>query len=193
MDEKKQDQEKVLTAQSELERAIMIAQIAHKGQIRKYSGKPYLTHCAAVAEEVKDMEPELENLQIVAWLHDVLEDCKDWNPELLIDAGISPENVELVVTLTRLENESYYDMIMRIMENGEASIVKIADLTNNISDLAPCPLKDKYLLAKELLWREWVDGYGTWEAELDPEIKEELEREKNAEEERIHGAAEASS
>lgn len=53
----------------------------HKGQVRKYTGEPYFTHCEAVAERVSDFInehpeyfPNAEEVITAALLHDVVED-----------------------------------------------------------------------------------------------------------------------
>lgn len=151
---------------TELERAIAIATQAHKGQVRRGSGIPYIEHCRAVAEGVVEIEKEAgfeiadPDLQIVAWLHDVLEDCPDeWTPERLLAEGISPRNVLAIVALTRGDDEeSYYDYIMEIRENDVASFVKMADLRHNASDLEPGRKKDKYNFAHAILYMTWIEG-----------------------------------
>lgn len=164
---------------SVLEKAIKIADQAHKGQVRKGNGKPYVTHCEAVAKQVCELtEDEDDELKVVAWLHDVIEDT-DITFENLINLGIPQELVEHVWTLTRAEGEGYYDFIMRISddESGIPAFVKIADLMHNLSDLQPCVLADKYKLALEVLWMNWVDGFGTQTTELTQEEKEQLDAE----------------
>jgi (p)ppGpp synthase/HD superfamily hydrolase len=122
-----------------------IARIAHKGQTR-WSGAPYITHPEAVAAALTQPEHKL-----VAWLHDVLEDCPAWTAERLVAAGIPGFFVDTVVILTHKKDENYFDYIQRISESGMASTVKVADLEHNISDLKPGCRRDKYLLAREVL------------------------------------------
>lgn len=59
---------------------------AHKGQKRKYTGEPYITHPAAVAELVRSVY-HTEEMLAAAWLHDVCEDCGVSNTEIMDKFG----------------------------------------------------------------------------------------------------------
>ena len=63
-------------------KAYAIALEAHLGQVDK-QGKPYFNHVLKVSKRCKTLEG-----QIVGILHDVLEDCKNWNALKLIEAGL---------------------------------------------------------------------------------------------------------
>jgi (p)ppGpp synthase/HD superfamily hydrolase len=56
-----------------LEQAIEFATRAHDGQVRKYTGEPYVTHPIAVSEIVRSV-PHTEDMLIAAVLHDTVED-----------------------------------------------------------------------------------------------------------------------
>lgn len=51
------------------------AKVAHEGQVRKYSGLPYFTHCEAVADITRQYGG-CEDQIASAFLHDVIEDTK---------------------------------------------------------------------------------------------------------------------
>ena len=55
--------------------AIEFACKAHKGQVRKSTGGPYISHPVAVMSLVQTYEPDLQLAQAAAVLHDVMEDC----------------------------------------------------------------------------------------------------------------------
>ena len=55
-----------------IERAKALAYRAHAGQVDK-AGRPYIEHVARVAAAVSD-DPDAE---VIAWLHDIREDCSD--------------------------------------------------------------------------------------------------------------------
>ena len=63
-----------------VEHAKLWGAMKHKGQVRKYTGEPYFTHCEAVAEAVKTYyetvlnETAPEEVIAAALLHDVVED-----------------------------------------------------------------------------------------------------------------------
>ena len=56
-----------------LKKAIEFATKAHEGQVRKYTGEPYIVHPLEVAEIVKTVE-HTEEMLMAAVLHDTVED-----------------------------------------------------------------------------------------------------------------------
>ena len=123
-----------------------IAKEAHKGQ-KRWSGAEYWTHPAAVALSFPD---DAYDYKIVAWLHDVLEDT-EYTPTMLLDLGIPEHLVGAVMGMTKREGQNYYDFIIQVSKNKIATVVKIADINHNMSDLKEGSLKDKYRLAKHVL------------------------------------------
>lgn len=112
-----------------LNKAILIAIKAHQNQVDK-SGKPYILHPIRVM-----MKMENETEQIVAVLHDVLEDCPDYDEESLRKEGFSPEVVEALSVLNRNNYPNYQAYICNVARNPIARVVKIADLEDNINVL----------------------------------------------------------
>ena len=57
-----------------IEKARRFAEMAHKGQVRKYNGQPYFTHPERVARRLEGLGygPEMV---AAGYLHDVVEDC----------------------------------------------------------------------------------------------------------------------
>lgn len=134
-----------------LEKAIMLATEAHKGQKDK-GGKCYILHALRVM-----LCFEKEEQQIVAVLHDVLEDT-EINEEYLRNAGFSKNVVETVVCLTKKQHENYFDYIERVKQNDIARMVKLADLQDNmnlkrIKNITQKDIEriEKYKKAKEIL------------------------------------------
>ena len=58
----------------QIEKAIQFATEAHEGQIRKYTGEPYIVHPLAVMETVSTVE-HTDEMLMAAVLHDTVEDC----------------------------------------------------------------------------------------------------------------------
>jgi (p)ppGpp synthase/HD superfamily hydrolase len=108
-----------------LEDAIAFACQAHHGQVDK-AGKPYILHSLRVM-----LRQETEAAQMVAVLHDVLEDTSV-TLDGLRAAGFTPEICEAVDALTRRPGEPYDVMISRVAANPLARAVKIADLEDNM-------------------------------------------------------------
>jgi (p)ppGpp synthase/HD superfamily hydrolase len=108
-----------------LEAAISIAAAAHDGQFDK-AGEPYILHPLRVMMRFPD-----DKRRIIAVLHDVVEDSRDWQLCDLRDLG--EEICEAIDALTRREGENYEAYIQRVGANPLARDVKIADLRDNMS------------------------------------------------------------
>ena len=106
-----------------------IATEAHAGQFRRDGVTPYLMHPAAVVSRVEG-DPEA---QVVAWLHDVLEDTTQ-TPETLLKAGLPPQLVETVELLTKDGSIAYEDYLEQVASSPLATKVKIADMLSNLAD-----------------------------------------------------------
>lgn len=106
-----------------------IAIIAHRGQTDK-AGRPYIEHPAAVAASFKGEAEECAPFQIVAWLHDVLEDT-DVTRDDLHEAGIDWMFISDVECVTHIENEPLDDYYARVLMGRRARAVKIADVRHN--------------------------------------------------------------
>ncbi len=105
-----------------------IARKAHEGQFRYDGVTPFITHPEAVAGMLT-----VPAEQVVAWLHDGLEDS-DLTADDLLEAGIPQFIVDAVVAITQLDGESYPDYHRRLAKNEMAANVKIADMCHNLSD-----------------------------------------------------------
>ena len=111
---------------STLEKAILIATKTHKGQVDK-AGEPYILHPLRVMMSVNSLEEK-----IVAVLHDVIEDS-DMLPTYLFKFGFSEEIIDALEYLTKRKGEKYQDFIIRVSDNRLATIVKLADLNDNMN------------------------------------------------------------
>jgi (p)ppGpp synthase/HD superfamily hydrolase len=135
------------------DKAEALAREAHNGQTRR-DGSPYINHVAAVAGRFVDLENE-----IVAWLHDVVEDRGDkYSLFYLFEQGFPPFILNSVAALTRREDEDYPSYLVRVISAGKTAMaVKISDIEHNISCLEPDRTKqrEKYQLALMLL-RKYV-------------------------------------
>lgn len=120
-----------------------LAKFFHQGQYRR-GGEPYASHPIRVAESIMDeMDDEfpkydLTVLYAAACLHDVLEDCPEWD-EKDLKSHLQPvvDDVDTVIEalkiLTHKKDESYADYIQRIIDskNNYALAVKMADYLDN--------------------------------------------------------------
>ena len=128
---------------STLARAIALAAQYHEGQTDK-GGRPYIFHPLRLM-----LKALTEEEQIVAVLHDTLEDTDLTLDDLRRD-GFSDEIVEAVDRLSRRDDETYHEFILRIKENRLAARVKILDLQDNmdLTRIKKPSEKDQKRLAK---------------------------------------------
>lgn len=121
------DHTQLQTPPGSLERAIVIALMAHAGQTDK-AGAPYILHPLRVM-----LAQTSEATRIAGVLHDVVEDGDGWTLERLRAEGFSPEVVDAVDHLTKREAErnDYTAFVQRAAANPIARQVKLADLADN--------------------------------------------------------------
>lgn len=114
---------------------------AHEGQFRWDGVTPYINHPIAVAKSCRTPRQKY-----IALLHDVLEDT-DTTSRAIIKAGFKEIIPELYL-LTKNPTDTYSSYIKRIGEscNEDAIIVKINDITHNMSNLDKT--KDKQRIEK---------------------------------------------
>jgi (p)ppGpp synthase/HD superfamily hydrolase len=139
-------------------RARDFAQVAHEGQVRKYTNESYFVHCAAVAAIVAGVEHTPEMLA-AAYLHDCVEDTPVTLDEIRAEFGWKV--AELVDWMTDISkpsdaNRAYRKAIDRAHSAEappEAQTIKLADLIDNTStivafdpDFAKVYLKEKAAL-----------------------------------------------
>lgn len=92
------------------------------------AGEPYIFHLQRVAQPFA----EDEYLFVIALLHDLLEDCEEWDYERLIEefpVGIC----NAVRDLTKKNGEDYDKYLERVASNDFARKVKLADLKDNMN------------------------------------------------------------
>jgi guanosine-3',5'-bis(diphosphate) 3'-pyrophosphohydrolase len=118
------------------------------GQVRKYSGRPYIEHPERVAAIVSEVTNDSEIIA-AAWLHDVLEDVAPARPEFngeVILQIFGPVVHGYVVDLTDQFVKEAYPNLNRKQRKGlererigkihvNSKTVKLADLLDNSSDI----------------------------------------------------------
>ena len=110
----------------QLKLAIELAISAHNGQFDTHNGRPYIEHPFRVMNAGHTLQEK-----IVGVLHDVVEDS-DMTLTQLKESGFSEEIVDAVDSMTKRENESYDDYILRVKKNPIGVRVKMIDLTDNM-------------------------------------------------------------
>ena len=145
-------------------KAAQFAAEAHKGQVRKYTGQPYIVHPVEVMNLVATV-PHTEAMLCAALLHDTVEDCGVTLAE--IEAEFGPEVEDLVFWLTDppkgdsgLNRAARKAKCLERMEiaPAQAQTIKLADLISNTAsivkydpDFAVVYLREKAELLKVLV------------------------------------------
>ena len=114
-------------------KALSYAALKHQSQ-KRIGGTPYIYHPMKVAEIVKDAGYGLE-YQIVAILHDTLEDTDATEEEIL---QFGDDVLEAVILLTRIKGMDENAYVNEILKNKMAAVVKNADKISNLCDCAYC-------------------------------------------------------
>ncbi len=146
------------------EKAYEIAERYHRGQMRKNSKMPYIVHPLAVVEGLENKykglmsDEDYEILISLGILHDVIEDCDISMTELremLSPYGTSyqiPVLMASLAVITKVKGKTTYFLYLTGVKSDKfALLVKIEDVTHNLSNLAPGTLRDKYELALHYL------------------------------------------
>lgn len=124
------------------QKAMMFAFEKHSeiGQKRKYSGKHYIVHPAAVVEILREVEHTPQMLA-AAWLHDTVEDTKATLKEIHIQFGHEVYLlVEMLTDVSRLEDgnrrvRKEMDRQHTAKASPEGKTIKLADLIHNAKSI----------------------------------------------------------
>lgn len=120
--------------------ALTFAAIKHAGQVRKYTGDPYIVHLIAVAAQVDACGGTVDMVK-AAICHDVLEDTDATYDELV--AAIGASAAEYVLLLTDTGREKGNRATRKAMDRARlqaaptaVQTIKLADLIDNTSSIA---------------------------------------------------------
>ncbi|HCK04599.1 MAG TPA: hypothetical protein DHV86_07575 [Methylophilaceae bacterium] len=134
-----------------IERAKEIAQSVH-GPLKDKKHYPYMSHIFDVAKRVSHLG---EKYEVVAWLHDAIEDAEpvDFKKKVTaqIEVGFDEEIVLAVKAISKNPGEDYFaDYLPRLKLNSIATQVKIADASHNLSKAHLLNQIDEIPLQEEL-------------------------------------------
>ena len=117
-----------MTKDELLNKAIKIAQKAHKGQTDKF-GTPYIGHVIRVMNAGKTYDEK-----IVGVLHDVIEDCPEITLDHLLQQGFPNEIVFAIECLTKNPSDQDYTEFVKQTEKSPLAVsVKMNDLQDNMN------------------------------------------------------------
>lgn len=143
----------------QINKAMNLAYEAHAGQFDK-AGVPYIYHCMLVAYSLSEYTYYVfEDDIIIALLHDVLEDNKNYTIGNIKELGFSENVIEGLKLLNHDKNESYEEYIEHIIKNRSASLVKLSDLSHNLMEtrIQDIKLRNKWIKSKR--YQQYKDAY----------------------------------
>ena len=134
-----------------LGKAIAIAAQAHEHQVDK-AGAPYILHPLRVI-----LQMQTEEEQIVAVLHDVLEDADGWTAERLRSHGFTEGVLSALECVTKRDGEDYGAFVARAAGNPVALKVKVADIKDNMDMTRLATLSEKDLARLQKYHRHYTE------------------------------------
>lgn len=132
---------------SNLETAIAVASAAHMGQLDK-RGDPFILHPIRVMLVQTTLQT-----RIVAILHDMVA-SSDTSFNDLYSFGFDDDIALAVNSITRRDEEDYFEFIRRASRNPLSRPVKIADLRDNlqmVTETGDVDARERYIQALQLL------------------------------------------
>ena len=151
-----------------INKAAEFAKEAHASidQRRKYTNEPYIVHPEAIAKIVSSVTDDASTIA-AAWLHDVVEDTTITIEQ--IESEFGSDIASLVADLTDISKKSDGNRQQRkaidrqhtAQADPRAKTVKLADLIDNLSDIAVLDpgFATQYLNEKEMLLEVLTDGH----------------------------------
>jgi guanosine-3',5'-bis(diphosphate) 3'-pyrophosphohydrolase len=143
--------------QALIEKAYAYAAKAHEG-ITRYSGEPYMTHCAAVGHKLAEMGMGPRTI-CAGLLHDTIEDTAVTSEDLKHE--FSDEIRFLVEGVTKLSSVRYYGtdrhneslrkLFVATSQDIRVLIIKLADRLHNMETLGHIPPTKQKRIARETL------------------------------------------
>ena len=135
------------------------------GQLRKYTGEPYINHPAAVVELVRSV-PHTEEMIAAAWLHDTVEDTATTIDEIEAAFGRNVSAlVEMLTDVSKPENgnraeRKRIDREHIAQASPEVKTIKLADLIDNSKSIVARDPRfaEVYLNEKALLLEVLIEG-----------------------------------
>lgn len=116
-----------MTKNELLNKAIKIAQKAHRGQTDKF-GTPYIGHVIRVMNAGKTYDEKM-----VGVLHDVIEDCPEITLDYLLQEGFPNDIVFAIECLTKTPADQDYTEFVKQTEKSPLAVsVKMNDLQDNM-------------------------------------------------------------
>lgn len=124
-----------------VDRAIEFATIAHEGQVRKYTGEPYVTHPIEVSQIVATV-PHTTEMLVAAILHDTVEDTDVTLDDIEYHFGRHIMNLVFWLTDTSRPEDGNraarkaIDRAHLAAAPADAQTIKVADMLHNTASIS---------------------------------------------------------
>jgi (p)ppGpp synthase/HD superfamily hydrolase len=121
-----------------LAKATLFADKAHDGQVRKFTGLPYISHTMEVMQIVRGVTND-DDVIAAAVLHDVIEDCGITYTDLAAEFNERVAYLVYQVTNTADEDDgnrdtrAYINRTLLRDVSPDAQTIKLADIISNVS------------------------------------------------------------
>ena len=129
---------------------VKIATEAHKGQKRKNTKEDYINHPLRVADKFED-----NFMKCLAVMHDVREDNPEYTVAKLQELKVPDIIISKLDLLTHMIGESYLDYFMRAISDLITCRIKLQDINDNLRNLSKGSLRDKYELARVIIFMKY--------------------------------------
>jgi (p)ppGpp synthase/HD superfamily hydrolase len=128
----------IKTDNSLINKSKRFAKNTHKNQKRKDGRTPYINHLRMVVDLIKKSGVTDNNVQIIGWLHDTIEDTPTDFDEIRDGFGLHVAKCVSALTKDmRIEKQKREMLYVRELKKSHwhVKLVKICDITANILDL----------------------------------------------------------
>jgi (p)ppGpp synthase/HD superfamily hydrolase len=126
-----------------------VARNAHGNDLNKHNGERYIRHVERVVEHLRRFGAK-DDVLIVAWLHDTVEDTWVTLDDL---SGFGVVIVNAVNAITHRQGESRLDYYQRVGANRLALTAKLSDLRDNTDPARRVDLPEATRLRLELKYQ----------------------------------------
>ncbi len=171
-----------------LQKALEFATVAHNGQVRKYTGEPYVNHCIEVMQILKDHGIQDKEILAAALLHDTVEDTDVTFQQIKTEFGYRV--MHLVFFVTDIVGKDQGNRAIRVDLNmchilgtqfKESLLIKCADIISNTSSIverdpkfAPIYLDEKNrLLSRMQALHPWIKRTLIWNKAFETTTQED--------------------
>ena len=130
--------------QQDIDDVMQTAHLVHLGQKRRSDDSDYIMHPIAVKDITEEHYPGNKNAQLLAILHDTLEDAdkvgnisrkeaQDMISASIHDRDALDQIMSALSVMTHDKSVSYPEYLEKLFKNPLAAIVKVSDLIHNLS------------------------------------------------------------